>query len=204
VAWLQKTGHDRAWSKLPINKSSANAVAFFNASTYTVIGNGESTLFWLDSWLGENSIQKMAPTLFALIPCNIVSLQTVADGLSNGNWIRQIAGGLSMTAIAEYLTVWNAVQGQGVVLSDEPDKLHWRWSSDTVQSAYTALNFASHPIPGCDLIWETWAPLRSSSYGWPSGEDTGRPIEGEGTGSTRMISVSEGPKTATRGGEWEP
>ena len=37
--WLQKTDQDRAWSQLPI-KTSPEVLAFFKASTYTLIGDG--------------------------------------------------------------------------------------------------------------------------------------------------------------------
>jgi hypothetical protein len=49
------------------------------------------------------------------------------------------------------------------------DKLIWKWTADgkfSVRSAYAALHFGSHPIPGCDLIWETWAPLRVKLFMW--------------------------------------
>jgi hypothetical protein len=42
--WLQKVDQDRAWAALPLNMS-AEAKAFFRASTYTIIGNGRNTLF---------------------------------------------------------------------------------------------------------------------------------------------------------------
>lgn len=42
--WLQKLDSDRAWSKLPL-KTSPEARAFFRASTYTIIGDGATTLF---------------------------------------------------------------------------------------------------------------------------------------------------------------
>lgn len=42
--WLQKTDRDRAWAELPL-KLTDKARAFFRASTYTVVGNGERTLF---------------------------------------------------------------------------------------------------------------------------------------------------------------
>jgi hypothetical protein len=37
--WLQKTDQERAWSELPI-KTSPEVHAFFQASTYTVVGDG--------------------------------------------------------------------------------------------------------------------------------------------------------------------
>lgn len=66
-----------------------------------------------------------------------------------------------MTAIAEYLNVWYQVSNYQI--NNTPDKVIWKWTSDgkfTVHSAYNALHIGSHPFQGCQLIWDTWAPLR--------------------------------------------
>jgi hypothetical protein len=72
-----------------------------------------------------------------------------------------------MAAIADYLSVWHQISN--LQLTDTADKLIWKWTSDgkfIVRSAYGALHVGSHPIPGCDLIWETWAPLRVKLFMW--------------------------------------
>lgn len=106
----------------------------------------------------------------------------MAEALPNRGWIQQIRGGMPLPAIADYLRIWNATQD--VVLNDTPDQLIWRWASDgkfSIRTAYGALHHASHPLPGCDLIWESWAPL-SYSYGWPSGN-----VYGQQTGDDDMV-----------------
>jgi hypothetical protein len=85
--WLQNTDQERAWTELPL-KMTDEACAFFRASTYTVIGNGRDTLFWVDSWINGVSVRAMAPTLFKLIPARMVNRQTVAEALTNRNWVR--------------------------------------------------------------------------------------------------------------------
>lgn len=150
--WLQWTDQDKAWSELPI-KSSPEALAFFRASTYTVVGDGKNTLFWTDNWIHGESIQAMAPALLAVVSRQAVRAQTVAQALTNGSWIRQITGGLSMAAIAEYLIVWHQISNYQ--LNDTADKVIWRSSTDgkfTVRSAYSALHIGSHPIQGCELF----------------------------------------------------
>jgi hypothetical protein len=109
----------------------------------------------------------MAPTLFKLIPKRVVQNQTVAEALTNRAWIQQIRGGISMLVIVDYLQVWNATQR--VVLNNNPDPVIWRWALDgkfSVRSAYGALHQASHPPPGCNLIRETWAPLKIKLFLW--------------------------------------
>jgi hypothetical protein len=48
--WLQKTDQSRAWSQLPI-KTAPEVQAFFRASTYTIVGDGKTALFWEDRWV---------------------------------------------------------------------------------------------------------------------------------------------------------
>jgi hypothetical protein len=95
----------------------------------------------------------MALALLAVVSRRAVRTQTVAQALTNGSWIRQITGGLSMTAIAEYLDVWYHVSNYQ--LNDTPDKVIWKWTSDgkfTVRLAYNALHIGSQPFQGCQLI----------------------------------------------------
>lgn len=68
--WLQKVDSDRAWAELPL-RASREAVDFFIASTYTVIGNGERTMFWTDRWLDGRSVRQLAPTVSALVPAAV-------------------------------------------------------------------------------------------------------------------------------------
>ena len=90
--WLQKVDQDRAWSSLPI--ASSNEVrAFFNASTYTVLGNGRTTAFWTGKWIQTQSVKDIAPALLAFVSQRDIKSTTVAVGLSERAWVRQIWGG---------------------------------------------------------------------------------------------------------------
>ena len=158
--WLQKTDADRAWTSLPLQQSN-EARSFFQASTYTIIGNSRNTLFCQDSWVHEVSIRAMAPTLMHFVPKRVICRLTVAEALTDRHWVRTISGGVTAAAAAEYLQVWHAIED--IVLTDAPDRLVWRWESDgsfSVRSAYQALHLGSHPILGYVRIWGVWAPLK--------------------------------------------
>jgi hypothetical protein len=45
--WLQRSDQEQAWSQLPI-RTCPQVQAFFKASTFVVVSNGERTLFWED------------------------------------------------------------------------------------------------------------------------------------------------------------
>lgn len=98
--------------------------AFFGASTYTVVGNGQHTLFWEDRWINGQAVNDIAPTLYPLVATRIQRRQTVRDGLHNRTWARSISGGMSTQAIIDYLHLWNTVAD--FQLSDQPDKTVWR------------------------------------------------------------------------------
>jgi len=164
--WLQRNDAERAWAALPL-KQSTEAADFFRASTRTIVGNGQETLFWLDSWIGGVSITAMAPTLMKFIPKRVANRLTVAEALPGRHWVQAISSGITVPAAAEYLLVWHAIRD--VELNDDPDLLVWRWSPDgsfSVRSAYQALHIGSHPIPGCVRVWEVWAPLRVKLFLW--------------------------------------
>lgn len=66
-AWLRRVDHDRTWWSLPDTEERA-VVAFFQAATVSMLGNGEMTLFWMDNWIQVSNISCLAPMVFAAVP----------------------------------------------------------------------------------------------------------------------------------------
>jgi hypothetical protein len=67
--------------------------------------------------------------------------RTVAEGLTNRQWVSDIRGGLSVTVLVEYLQLWNLVDGV-VLQPDIADQHIWRLSANGTycsKSAYDAL-----------------------------------------------------------------
>ncbi|WVZ78948.1 hypothetical protein U9M48_026585 [Paspalum notatum var. saurae] len=115
--WLQRTQPDRMWADLDF--SSERAVRdLFRVGTELIIGNGMTALFWVDNWLDGAAIEVIDPNLFAAVPPRF-HRRTVADGLSNKAWIRDIKKRLSVAAISEYVDIWERTQGLELV--DRPD-----------------------------------------------------------------------------------
>jgi hypothetical protein len=121
--WLQKTDQSHAWSQLPI-KTTLEVQAFFRASTYTIVGDGKTTLFWEDRWVQGTSPVDSAPNLAALVSSRIKARLTVSQGLANRHWTRGVAGGMSTDEIAEYLELWETMET--VTLNHQPDKIVWQ------------------------------------------------------------------------------
>lgn len=124
--WLQHSDQDRAWSQLPI-KTVPQVQAFFEASTFTQIGDDRRTLFWQDRWIDGESVSDIAPYIYQLVPRRVRKLQTVRDGLNNRTWARCISGGLSIPAIFDYLHLWHTVEN--TQLDDRQDRIIWRWTA---------------------------------------------------------------------------
>ena len=67
--------------------------AFFDASTFTVIGNGQTTAFWTDRWIQGKAVKDIAPALLEFVSRRDIKETTVAAAMESRSWIRQITGG---------------------------------------------------------------------------------------------------------------
>ena len=116
-------------------KHEKSIAAAFKSATESAIGDGESTLFWVDRWLSGQCIRQIAPALFRAVPRSKRS-KTVASALPHA-WARDITGAPTLQVLVEYLNVWDLVESV-VLQPGSADKLIWRWSSDGVYSATSA------------------------------------------------------------------
>jgi hypothetical protein len=77
----------------------------FGASTYMLLGDGSSNLFWEDKWLDWCSIQDIVPDLFALILRHPRKHRIVREALVESSWMTDITGALSALALWQYVQV---------------------------------------------------------------------------------------------------
>ena len=118
--WLQRTDESRAWSELPI-QVEAQAEAFFRASITIIVGDGMRTKIWNERWLDGQSIHDIAPHLLTAVSARATKNRTVAQAMSNRAWTRGITGGLSVSAIASYLLLWDRLENTHLQ-PDVPDR----------------------------------------------------------------------------------
>jgi hypothetical protein len=164
--WLGRTESGRAWSGMDM-QSSAKERSFFFYSTEMDIGDGQSAKFWEDRWINGKAISELAPLLHACVPKRRRKTRTVAEALQNHCWARDIRGNLGVHEIGQYLRIWHAIEG--TTLTDAPDRLIWRWTSDgayTARSAYMASFQGAWHCPNWKLIWKIWAPPRVKLFHW--------------------------------------
>uniref|UniRef100_A0ACD5W0U6 Uncharacterized protein n=1 Tax=Avena sativa TaxID=4498 RepID=A0ACD5W0U6_AVESA len=95
------------------------------------VGDGATTLFWVDRWLEGKTIEETAPELFALIPKRARKRRTVREALLERHWITDIRGAPSPLALWQYVQLW--IRLRDFELADAPDSLHWRWTTDALR-----------------------------------------------------------------------
>jgi hypothetical protein len=137
-----------------------------------ILGNGQIGKFWEDRWLNGQSIGKIASQLYACIPKRRRKGQTIADGLQDHNWARDIHSTIGIHEIGQYLTVWRLTER--VNLTDQPDQLIWKWTASGVystKSCYLATFREAQRCTAWRLIWKTWAPPRVKIFLWLVNKD---------------------------------
>jgi len=135
------------------------------------VGDGSSTFFWYDRWLGDVPLRTQFSRLFDLANNKLC---TVADMCALGwevggeawSWRRRL------WAWEEEMVVEFSHFVSNVVLQiDVPDR--WQWDPDivggyTVSGAYHILTAQSDPpdVRLNDLVWHKQVPLKVSIFAW--------------------------------------
>jgi hypothetical protein len=110
--------------------------------------------FWEDRWINGLAIREIAPQLYACIPKRRRKMRTVATGLHEHAWARDIQGNKMLEPFQ---------------LNDQPDQLTWKWTADgdySAKSCYLATFHGSIKFSPWKLFWKTWAPPRIRSFLW--------------------------------------
>lgn len=95
---------ERLWRRLP-DSLEKEVELMFSSACVVALGDGATARFWTDNWPADGrSIANTAPALFTFVKDSGLS---VREDLHNHRWIRDIRGGLSIQATAQYLQVWD-------------------------------------------------------------------------------------------------
>ncbi|EEE53511.1 hypothetical protein OsJ_36687 [Oryza sativa Japonica Group] len=156
---------DRPWTMVRW-KSDKDVRDIFNSVAQHIVGDGNRTDFWRGKWLPRGgSIANNWPILFSFVGRTKI---TVAQGLLNNRWVRDLQGSLSNRALVDYLALWDELQLVSLQ-SGEADSVLWRFSANGVFSASSAYEFlfsTSIKCPHGELIWKTKAPARVRFFLW--------------------------------------
>jgi hypothetical protein len=117
--WQAKTSPDRPWASLAAKPERA-VQEMFNVSVTVEVGNGRRALFWQDRWLDGKSLHQLSPDVVAAVPKRTRVLRRADEALMDDRWISDITGFLSVTALAQYVSIWERLQG--LQLAQKPEE----------------------------------------------------------------------------------
>jgi hypothetical protein len=136
------------------------------AASYVCLGDGTRAKFWTDRWLpGKRAIVDAYPLLASFVKDSGV---TVSQALHNYRWIKDIRGGVSRAAMAQYLHLWDELL-QVRLSTGTDDTLVWCHSSYgtfSTSSAYSLFFAANKCFPCARPIWKSKAPARCKFFMW--------------------------------------
>lgn len=163
--WARWADEPRPWSLL-LENTERDVANIYRAAYYILLRDGTMAKFWTDNWLPNgSSIASLAPALFSFVKD---SGKSVAASLVNRAWIRDISGGVSVQAMAQYLRVWDITETL-VLEVGRRDTAHWKLTSDgqfSVSSAYHLFFMATIRFACAKPIWKSKAPPRCKFFMW--------------------------------------
>jgi hypothetical protein len=165
--WLERTDHSKSWADLPL-QSSSTLKSILSTALITEIGDGRNTLFWRDRWLMGLRIEDLTPHIFALVPTRITNRRTVAEGVVEMAWIRDLRGTITWDVLSDFLTLNELIADYSINVG-VPDKHIWKFSPTgqySSKSAYDMLFLGSTSLGAYERIWESWAPSKCSFFLW--------------------------------------
>jgi hypothetical protein len=165
--WLRRTDPSRPWQGLPaINDSEANEV--FQSLAKLFVGDGETTLFWRDSWINGRNVAEIAPEVAALVPTRRRNTRKVSDALHEDSWLSDVCGELSIEGWMQCTLLWEHLER---VPRDEsrPDRITWKGSALSLYTASATYNMLCQGMVTWSMakpIWGSFAPLKCKIFGW--------------------------------------
>jgi hypothetical protein len=84
--WLKKTDPDKPWASFQMH-SGWISQRLFDMAVATEIGDGTTSLFWLDRWVHGQRIEDLAPRLFQLVPKRVDNRRMAVEALTDSKWV---------------------------------------------------------------------------------------------------------------------
>ena len=134
--------------------------AFFHRKKI-IVGNGTTTRFWEDTWLGETPLAIQYPSLYNIVQRRDAYVATVLQSNPLNIQFRRTLVGNCWEAWL-HLVRWL----MDVQLSQQRDQLRWKLTKNgefSVKSMYLNIINAS-VIPSSKHVWKVKVPLKISVY----------------------------------------
>ena len=82
-------------------------ITLFATATRVTVNNGRTTSFWWSSWLDGNTPALLFPLLFKH---SKRKNRTVAEALSEEQWIRVVSYDLAVPLLDEFVHLWDLIE----------------------------------------------------------------------------------------------
>ncbi|GKA12831.1 hypothetical protein Tco_0692377 [Tanacetum coccineum] len=135
VGTVSKTGSRSCWWNIvnEIRILKNQGVNFFEFMRIKV-GNGDSTAFWDDKWIGDIVLKDMYPRIYALETCKAVSVRIkLNDSSLDNSFRRKSRGGVEQV---QYNALFVLVDSVTLVPSSD----RWVWSLEGLREFSVAFN----------------------------------------------------------------
>ena len=119
--WLSWQQPRRTWMNFPAPCVKED-LELFASATNVHLGNGKTAHFWTCRWIGPVALQHEFPALFQH---SRRRNRTVHDALANDTWVCNLWHGNTAEIAHQFLQMWRKIQGAGIVLSSNEDRISW-------------------------------------------------------------------------------
>ena len=129
---------------------------FFNRTKF-IVGNGTTTRFWEDTWLGETPLALQYPSLYSIVQRRDAYVAMIMQSIPLNIHFRRTLVGNRWEAWLHLVSRLMDVQ-----LSQWPDQLCWKLTRNgefTVKSMYLDV-INSSSIPSSKHVWKVKVPLK--------------------------------------------
>jgi hypothetical protein len=112
--------------------------------------------------LDNDSITSLAPDVVEAVPKWARKTQVLAETLQNSQWIRDVSGSLSLSALRQYISLWTHLL-EFQLDSTRPDMFIWKLSSHqqySISLTYRAFFHGQCGIPCTNTLCKTEIPPR--------------------------------------------
>lgn len=161
--WVCRDQPLRPWVNMapPMDKRVNHC---FMAGFRMRLGNGEGSSLWLDNWLPDGGpLSARFPVLFSFVHCKS---RTVAEGLRDNAWVKDIRGGLSIQAYLDFFALWDLLSSIQLEPEVADTAVWWPAKNGTfsVKSAYYLLSAGRTRCLLGKIIWKSRAPERCKFF----------------------------------------
>ena len=136
--------------------------AFFNRTKF-IIGNGTTTRYWEDTWLGDTPLALQYPSLYSIVQRRDAYVATILQSIPLNIHFRSTLVGIGWEAWLHLVSRLMEVQ-----LSQQPDQLCWKLTRSgelTVKSMYIDV-INSSTIPSSEYVRKVKIPLKIKVFMW--------------------------------------